>query len=161
LLPIGRFIRASRASDAWFSWASRQAVSRTCAFGLVSIGGLAVVLGGAGWAFPVPAPPAVPLVGLPLVYALATPSRHVVQAFLASARTFVTTAAASAGVAALFVDWPATLRVASATATVLHGVVLPWSAPAWAAARGRLGRVPGWATWLAAAATLATVAVLR
>ena len=92
----------------------------------------------AGWAWPVVAPVVAALVVLPVAYCVLTPSRHVIRALDASARTFVTSAGASAGVVAMFVEWPLVVKVASALATVLHGVVLPASSTAWDGVRRRL-----------------------
>jgi hypothetical protein len=92
----------------------------------------------AGWMWPVVAPIAIALCVLPIVYAVLTPSRHVIKALNVSARMFVTSAGASAGVAAMFVAWPTVVRAASAVAAVVHGVVLPASSPAWTKVRQRL-----------------------
>ena len=113
---------------------------------------VAAAAGFAGWTWPVMAPVVIAVVVLPLAYSALTPSRHVIKAVDASARTFVTSAAASAGVSAMFLEWPVVVRVASALAAVVHGVVLPTAVEPWTAARARLRRVPWPLPWLLAAA---------
>jgi len=118
--------------------------------------GLAVAAALAGWTWPAIAPVVIAVLVLPAAYAVLTPTRHVIKAVGASARTFVTSAAASAGVTAMFLgDWPLALRVASCLASVVHGVVLPAAAEPWAAARRRLTRVPLPVPWLLAAVAAA------
>ena len=153
--PTGTSTLPPRQPSRAVRWGKRLPARGLATLHRARVGALAGGFAVLGWAFPVAIPVVLALVALPAVYALATPSRHVLKALAASARAFVTSAGASAGVAAMFVGWPNVVRVASALAAVVHGVLLPASLTPWAAARQRLARLPGVLPWLLAAASVA------
>lgn len=121
------------------------------------VAGVAAAFATAGWVWPAVAPVAAGLVVVPLAYALVTPSRHVASTWITSAQSLAVNLGLAFGAASAVLEWPLSLRAASAVATVVQGVLVPASLPAWERARGRLARIPAPAVWaLSAAAVVAT-----